>query len=408
MKLANYLVLLFVITISALCAQNQMDLMNTFYGEFNGDEFGAQMIVMDYNGDGYDDLIVLSNMWNGTGVYNSEYFLGKIYFYWGGPVFDNIPDFVLEGQQQNDFTGYPTNIPGMCNAGDMNADGIEDLAITRSYDNVGGIYKSLDLYLGRAIPQPIPDYVITYPQATLFPRWLGDINNDGKADLAINGLYDVSNSTPFSYIWTDLASAPVLFRSSIYRGAFFLSGVGDVNNDGFADSFMGTPLSNSYDVKASLYYGDATASMSDSLVISEYLYQEAQINARALGDINGDGFDDFIGYSDWVYHYIWLGSSELDSIPDLQLSLNTDDHDMITFSRGARVYAVHGDLNGDGFDDFVCSDPGAHGWNGQAGVWLGGPNVNATVDLVLDPPTDWQWRNFGHSKAVGDFNGYGL
>ena len=41
MRPAYYLVLLFVITITALCAQNQMDLMNTLYGEFEGDEFGV-------------------------------------------------------------------------------------------------------------------------------------------------------------------------------------------------------------------------------------------------------------------------------------------------------------------------------------------------------------------------------
>lgn len=94
--------------------------------------------------------------------------------------------------------------------------------------------------------------------------------------------------------------------------------------------------------------------------------------------------------------------------PEMKTCLNANDHNMLSFSRGGRLYAVYGDLNGDGYDDFVCSDGLTNGYNGQAGVWLGGPNVNSTVDLVLNPPSDWQWRNFGYSKAMGDFNGDGL
>ena len=117
--------------------QNQMDLMNTLYGEFNGDEYGAEMVSMDYNGDGYDDLIVIAPFWNDSGVLG-VYYPGKIYFYWGGPNgLANTPDCVIEGQRHRDFAPY------MCNAGDMNGDGIDDLAITYSTDVPWGTYKSI-------------------------------------------------------------------------------------------------------------------------------------------------------------------------------------------------------------------------------------------------------------------------
>ena len=410
MKLQCKLLLLLILASAvsmAIYAQNHMPLMTTLYGEFRGDKYGSQMIAMDYNGDGYDDLIVLSDKWNASGELIQGYYPGKLYFYWGSPEgLSTTPDFVLEGQQQNDYSSYNSLVPSICNAGDMNGDGIDDLAISRSYDGSGGTNKSLNLYLGRPVPQTEPDYIITYPQTELYPRWLGDVNNDGKADLAINGQY--SNYRPFCYIWTDLDSDPILFRTNMYRGSFLLNGVGDVNNDGYGDSFMTTPLSlaGTYPVDVVLYYGDASVSMTDSLIISESR-PYGLTNARPLGDINGDGFDDFIGYLDTDYHYIWLGSTELDSIPDLQLSRNTNDHDMRVFGRNHQAYAVYGDMNGDGYSDFVCSDRGANGWNGQAGLWLGGPNINTTVDLVLDPPPDWTFMNFGHAKAVGDFNGDG-
>ena len=402
MRLAYYLVLLFVITISALCAQNQMDLMNTLYGEFEGDEFGAAMVSMDYNGDGYDDLIVVAKYWNATGVLG-YYYPGKLYFYWGGPNgLSNTPGFVIEGQSHQQFA------PWMCNAGDMNGDGIEDLAITYSTDIVQqGTYKSIAIYLGRSNPQSTPDYVWTIPYTHVVPVYLGDVNGDEKSDLAFWGWHLSQRYSYFTYIWTDLESDPVLFlNSGVYTVPIYLGGVGDVNGDGFDDAYLASP-NNLSTFWSELLFGNASMSLSDSLLLTQSFVDGFPL-VSPLGDINSDGYADFIGYTVWPNHYIWFGSTVLDSIPDLTLSLNSSDHDMHSFGRANDGYAVYGDLNGDGYDDFVCSDPRANDYNGQAGLWLGGTNVNATVDLVFNPPIDWQWRNFGHAKAVGDFDGDGF
>jgi hypothetical protein len=385
-----------------------MDIMQTIYGEFGGDQFGANLVAMDFNGDGYDDMIVRSNKWNETGVYDNNYYPGKIYFFWGGPDFDNIPDFVIEGQWHKQFGGSYAET-SMCNAGDMNGDGMDDLALNCNYDHQSTAYKSIAIFLGRQVPLTEPDYVITFPLTFVEPRALGDINDDGKHDLAING-YSYGRYPPFCYIWTILNEAPYLFRSSVFEGYMYLSGVGDVNADGYDDAYLTMPINptTGTEMRAVLFFGDTTASMSDSLAISEYIGDPGS-TAYPLGDINDDGYDDFIGYQnqDLEYHYIWLGSSGFDSTPDLQISLESPDHDMHFFGMGTE-YAVYGDLNNDGYDDFVLSDCYANGRSGQAGVWLGGLNVNSTIDLVLNPPTDWQFHNFGWSKAMGDFNGDGL
>lgn len=384
-------------------AQNHMELMTTIYGEFDGDEFGARIVAMDYNNDGYDDLIVVATYWNDTGVLNTEYYPGKLYFYWGGPDgLDSSPGFVIEGQLHRQYA------PFMCNAGDMNGDGIDDLAITYTTDIPWGTYKSIAIFLGRPDPQPEPDYIMNIPYTFVAPRFLGDINGDGKSDLAINGEMHIRPYLPFTYIWTDLDSDPILFRDSSIDGVMYLGGVGDVNNDGFDDAYLTQPInpSSQSDQRAALFFGNASVTVSDSLLIKESIF-DPYSSAFPLGDINGDGFADFIGYREWPFHYVWLVSTELDSIPDLILSNNSPDHDMSSFGRFQSDYAVYGDINGDGYDDFVCSDPWANSYNGQAGLWLGGPNVNATVDLVFNPFPDWRWRNFGHAKAIGDFNGDG-
>jgi hypothetical protein len=386
---------------SSIIATNQMNLMTTIYGEFNGDEFGVAMVSMDYNGDGYDDLIVMSKYWNATGVLGA-YYPGKLYFYWGGPDgLGNTPGFVIEGQSHTQFAHW------MCNAGDMNGDGIEDLAITYSTDLVQyGTYKSIAIFLGKSTPQSAPDYVCTIPYTHVIPTYLGDVNGDGKSDLAFMGWHLSHRYSYFTYVWTDLQSDPVLLlNSGVYTVPIYLGGVGDVNGDGFDDAYLASPY-NLSTFWSELLFGNASMSLSDSLLLTQSFVDGFPL-VSPLGDINSDGYADFIGYTVWPNHYIWFGSTVLDSIPDLTLSLNSSDHDMHSFGRADDGYAVHGDLNGDGYDDFVCSDPRANDYNGQAGLWLGGTNVNATVDLVFNPPIDWQWHNFGHAKAVGDFNGDG-
>ncbi len=385
---------------SSIIATNQMNLMTTIYGEFNGDEFGVAMVSMDYNGDGYDDLIVMSKYWNATGVLGA-YYPGKLYFYWGGPDgLGNTPGFVIEGQSHTQFAAR------MCNAGDMNGDGIEDLAITYSTDIPWGAYKSIAIFLGKSNPQVAPDYVYTIPDTNVIPIYLGDVNGDGKSDLAFWGYYYGSRYSYFCYIWTDLESDPIHFKDSgVYASPVYLGGVGDVNGDGFDDAYLASP-NNLSTFWAELLLGDTFSPLSDSLLLTQS-FAEGFPRSSPLGDINSDGFADFLGYAVNPNHYIWLGSTALDSIPDLALSLNSPYHDMHSFGRPETVYAVYGDLNGDGYDDFVCSDPFANGYNGQAGLWLGGANVNATVDLVFNPPPDWQLRNFGHAKAIGDFDGDG-
>ena len=393
-----------------LCAQNQMALMNIIYGEFDGDEFGAHLLSMDFNGDGYDDLLVRANKWNETGVYNHEYYPGKIYFYWGGPNFDNVPDFVLEGQWQKHYGIDEYATANFCNAGDMNGDGIEDLALLiHRYDPPWGGPRSVYFFLGGPNPHIEPDYIFDEPQEGLWIFPLGDIDGNELTELAISGFRTtVTNRTTFCYIWNYLYDAPVLFRINDWHHLYFLSGVGDVNNDGFDDAYltMGRDSLYSQEYRAVLFFGDAISPYADSLVISESGIGAWPI-ASPLGDINGDGFADFIGYPDMNYHFIWFGSGNMDINPDLSLSHHSNDYVMNSFLRGSSGYAVFGDLNNDGYDDFVCSDNGANSYNGQAGIWLGGQNVNATVDLVLNPPTNWQWRNFGYAKAIGDFDGDG-
>ncbi|HOH97974.1 MAG TPA: T9SS type A sorting domain-containing protein, partial [Candidatus Cloacimonadota bacterium] len=146
------------------------------------------------------------------------------------------------------------------------------------------------------------------------------------------------------------------------------------------------------------YYGDQSCSMADSLLLGSS-GQVTTYYSSALGDVNGDGYADFLSFID----KIWLGSSPVSNTPSLLL----DYGNFLNFEYGMWPAIVHGDFNGDGFEDFAASDNWYAGDSGQAGIWLGKQNMNGTRDLSIDPPANYRFRNFGWSKAAGDFNGDG-
>jgi hypothetical protein len=280
----------------------------------------------------------------------------------------------------------------MINAGDVNGDGIDDLVIPqRTTENK----LCVSIYFGRAVPQSTPDIVLDFPGQSLWQvdvSPLGDINGDGKCDISIT-LRNMDTSIPRVLIWTDVYCEPFTF-SNLYGN---LDGVGDVNADGFADMvfFYLTSLTTR---NFTFFYGDETCSMVDSLYIG---YSEVATGyySSPLGDVNGDGYADFLAWT----NKFWLGGSTITSTPNLQINY----HPWASFEFGSKPTLVFGDVNGDGFDDVIGCDNSYFGSTGQGGVWLGGPTMNETRDIALNPPSNYQYRNFGWSKAAGDFDADG-
>ena len=77
-----------------------------------------------------------------------------------------------------------------------------------------------------------------------------------------------------------------------------------------------------------------------------------------LGDINGDGYDDVAVRTKSKVVYIYWGSEDFDTIPDVIL----DDNEMD--SGFGRSIACAGDVNGDSISDIIV---GASRYNSQTG-----------------------------------------
>ncbi|MDY0326363.1 MAG: T9SS type A sorting domain-containing protein, partial [Candidatus Cloacimonadaceae bacterium] len=183
----------------------------------------------------------------------------------------------------------------------------------------------------------------------------------------------------------------------------------DVNGDGYADYVLqsGVPGGDNFNVRIALYYGGPNFPQVDSLVISDNTYQVLGSRGGCpLGDLNNDGYNDFTAYNG----RIWYGGSEITSVNDLTINYYTQQHQWssLTYQNGYEMEFIYGDLNGDSYDDAIASNAYIGFYNGEVGIWLGGPNMNGNCKLYLEPPADYESRNYGWSRAMGDFNGDGL
>jgi len=129
------------------------------------------------------------------------------------------------------------------------------------------------------------------------------------------------------------------------------------------------------------------------------------------GDLNNDGYDDFVIGLPFGYQVgqfwpgmlrIYLGGAEFDTLPDVEVYHVRDD---CPLGIGSTIEAV-GDINGDGFDDLVLgAETECFLWTGDAYVYLGGAVLDTFPQISIIPyiPVG---SYFGHSMAsLRDING---
>lgn len=206
------------------------------------------MATADLNDDGYADLIVGCDLCWVDGVQTGVVDV----FYGGAGGFAATPNVRLDGTEGGALFGF-----SVASAGDIDGDGIEDLVVGEpQYDGAGVDRGRVLVYTGSGSGITTTPFWTYGPLSMddelrgIFARGAGDVNGDGLDDLAIstagsaNGLIEV--------FYSPLGGGPDTTFGVVDGGD--VSGVGDVNGDGYDDLLAGDLASET----VYLYYGGPT------------------------------------------------------------------------------------------------------------------------------------------------------
>ena len=276
-------------------------------------------------------------------------------------------------------------------AGNLNGDAYNDVII----GSYGGNWETFILF-GNDPVDSVPDIILPTSSLTLFSNGVsgvGDVNLDGFDDVIIGQewlthpyyIYFGGNpmdSTP------DVTLVPSADTIGIFWGDQPVSGAGDVNNDGYSDVIIGNARYNAYQGRVWIYYGgDPMNNVEDVVLVGENIDDYFGWCVRSAGDVNDDGFDDVIvgAYSYGFFigrAYIYYGGDPMDNSPDV----------ILTGEGVANYFAFSvssaGDVNYDGYDDVIVGAYNAGGGWGRAYIYHGGDPMDNTPDVILDAPAN--------------------
>lgn len=343
----------------------------------NGPQFGFLGIhgagAGDVNGDGYGDVILSATLMDGS------YLDTVLVFHGSAAGLSAAPDWVML-LTEGGFQGLQQRVSG---AGDVNGDGYDDVIVGSPSFEADGVDspegRALVFLGGPAGLSTHADWTHVGADADYLGNSVssaGDVNKDGYDDVIVGAFIHASfqgEALVFLGSATGLSSAPAWTVVGNASGSYprfgaVVSSAGDVNGDGYGDVLVATRFySNPEDEEgaAFLYLGSPSGPSTSAAWIVEGNRIDAAYGSSAAGagDVNGDGYDDVVVGSTGLggplaRAYLYLGSpSGLSMIPTRAIEHAP--------SQGfGDSVAGSGDLNGDGFDDWIVGAPRLT--NGQA------------------------------------------
>lgn len=377
---------------------------------------GQAKVVGDLDGDGVDD-VVFSTSYVVRTPDNSFPSESDVYVLYGGSAASGPIDLAnlprLTGAH-----GYGSGVTvGV--VGDVDGDGLADVLVTAArgrncvgYESGPGEDIATGAYLiyGSATRLTGSQWV---GAAAVFLRdptpcsnesavvGLGDLDGDGKGDFAIARRGDSEAEVFVFYGRAERATGVIDMRATAdavitsptsdgYEGA--VARLGDVDGDGHSDFMLSAAIPDVTDLR--LVRGSATrlagrvtpAEISSTLIVgNEPCFDDI---GAALGDLDGDGTDDFAlaschetrgpgGFDATMSQRVFYGHRDGFAA---QVQAGSADA-TITLSAESPNGIAGGDVDGDGVRDLIVGDSSLHGGNGGVHVIKGdGTRLAGNVD----------------------------
>lgn len=272
----------------------------TLIGETADDQFGWSVAVAgDVNDDGYDDMIAGALQYKG-----SESDTGRAYLYYGGPG-GIVPSTGVTLTGEQDLDNFGNAVDG---AGDVNGDGYDDVVVG-AWQNSDGATRAGKVYVffGSATGlSPLNPFTLTgteaHGQLGTSVSGVGDINGDGYDDIIVGAAHEAGAGRV--YLLLGSATVPVTPAIVVDTGeasddsfGFAVNRGGDLNGDGFADLLAGAYLHDTTVADAGkIYaYGGCVSGLLPGAIFSATGKTAPENYGHALagiGDVNHDGVDD--------------------------------------------------------------------------------------------------------------------
>ena len=294
----------------------------------------------------------------------------------------------------------------IANIGDLNNDGIPDIAVGAKNDDAGGSnYGTIHImFMNRDgtvdSTKEINDSTANGPNLAKNDYFgvsvadIGDLNNDGIRDIVVGASHDDNSGSnrgaihimfmnrdgtvdSTKVINDGTANGPVLATHDHFGAS--VAGIGDLDNDGIPDIAAGTPSNLNTNSRGAIHIMfmnrdgtvDSTKKINDGTANGPTLanYDQFGASVASIGDLNNDGIPDIVsgapdddagGTARGAIHIMFMkrdgtvsSTKEINGDTANGPTVNTSDY------FGQSVVNI-GDLNGDGISDIVV---GAYGDN---------------------------------------------
>lgn len=390
--------------------------------------------VGDVNGDGYDDILV------GERGYGSG--IGRAYVFHGSStgiaaISASSANTIITGDSTatSYFGGTVTG------AGDVNGDGYDDALVsaqsltTAGGSDAGAVY----LFLGSASgisATTCADASATI-EGTWTRAWLGkemsggsDVNGDGYDDIALSA-YSASSKRPLPHVYlflggaagitaTDTTAADAAIGGEDWDSYFGSShAFGDINGDGYADLAVGASKYDTFAGRVYVFHGSSTGIAVSLAVDADTIIDGLMGNylGRRItaSDITGDGYDDLVVSAPNFRARVGKIYGFHGSSSGVTASSYADAD--WTISRGADTIGFQviphavGDLDGDGYQDFLAANYDHASQKGRVYVFHGTAlgstaGISTNADAIQDGFSAGDL--FGYAAAsAGDLDGNG-